>query len=604
MSLLAPWALLLAAAAGVPLVLHLLRRRTGTRVDFPAVRYLLRADREHAREVRLRNLLLMLLRLGIVLAVAMAAARPIGPFPGVGHAPAAIAIVLDDSRSSAAAGAGGPVHGRLVAAAERIVRQGGASDRLWLVTMDGGVVGGHADAVRDALARARPLDGAGDADATVRRAAALVRGSEMASRRVVVLTDGQATQWSRVDAEPLGGLDVVVFQPAGEPPANRAVLVAVPEPASWSPRGAVRTVIAGADSTTWRVQLDGRTVARGSVAAGGTVTARVQPGARGWLAGAVEIAPDEYRADDVRHFAVYVGDPPRLGTDAASGPFLRGAVEALVLQERARRGDDVLLVPGERARRQAVIFGPSDPLRIADANRALERAGIPWRFGARRAGPAPLRGDGVDGAVAHRWYPLLARAEAAAVDTLARVGAAPWAVAGDGYVLVASAASEEATDLPVRAAFVPWLDALITERLARSTGARLEAAPGRPIRVPAAVDALERADGTVVPMVAGATIEAPAAAGVHFWRRGADRAGALVVNGEPEESDLARLAPDDLARRLGAPRTVADAGALGREIFAAGGRRALAPTLLAAALLLLLAETVAARRRAPREQAA
>ena len=75
MSFLAPWALFLAAAAGVPLVLHLLRRRTGTRFDFPAVRYLLRAQKEHAREVRLRNLLLMLLRVAIVVAIAFAASR-------------------------------------------------------------------------------------------------------------------------------------------------------------------------------------------------------------------------------------------------------------------------------------------------------------------------------------------------------------------------------------------------------------------------------------------------------------------------------------------------------------------------------------------------
>ena len=96
MSFLTPWALLLTALAGVPLLLHLLRRRTGVRVDFPAVRYLLRAEREHAREVRLRNLLLMVVRVGIVLAVAFAVARPVGPLPGFGHPPTALAIVIDN----------------------------------------------------------------------------------------------------------------------------------------------------------------------------------------------------------------------------------------------------------------------------------------------------------------------------------------------------------------------------------------------------------------------------------------------------------------------------------------------------------------------------
>ena len=63
MSFLAPLYLALAAAVGVPLLLHLLRRHIATRVDFPAARYLLRAEAEHSRSLRLRNLLLMLLRL-------------------------------------------------------------------------------------------------------------------------------------------------------------------------------------------------------------------------------------------------------------------------------------------------------------------------------------------------------------------------------------------------------------------------------------------------------------------------------------------------------------------------------------------------------------
>ena len=130
MSFLAPWALLLAAAAGVPLLLHLLRRRTGDKLDFPAVKYLLRMEREHAREVRLKNLLLMVLRIAIVVALALAAARPVGWLPGVGHAPTAVAIVLDNSLSSAAAGAEGPMFGRLAVVACGIVDVSALGDQL------------------------------------------------------------------------------------------------------------------------------------------------------------------------------------------------------------------------------------------------------------------------------------------------------------------------------------------------------------------------------------------------------------------------------------------------------------------------------------------
>ena len=42
MGFLAPWFLLLGGAAIVPLLIHLLRRRIGMQVDFPAARYLAR----------------------------------------------------------------------------------------------------------------------------------------------------------------------------------------------------------------------------------------------------------------------------------------------------------------------------------------------------------------------------------------------------------------------------------------------------------------------------------------------------------------------------------------------------------------------------------
>src|SRR5258705_7301858 len=97
MSFLAPWFLLLGGAALVPLLIHLLRRRIGLTVEFPAARYLARAERDHSRTLRMRNLLLMLLRVLAVLLLATAAARPVARLAGAGHAPTAIAIVVDNS---------------------------------------------------------------------------------------------------------------------------------------------------------------------------------------------------------------------------------------------------------------------------------------------------------------------------------------------------------------------------------------------------------------------------------------------------------------------------------------------------------------------------
>ena len=599
MNFLAPWGLLLAAAVAVPLALHLLRRRTGTRIDFPAVRYLLRAEKEHAREVRLRNLLLMMLRVGIVLALALAVARPIGPFPGRGHAPTAIAIVLDNSLSTTIAGSEGPVLARLVSAARATLAETSAADVVTLVTMDGEVVGGTAEAIDQALSRVTAIDGAGDAARAIARAEAAVSASPLPQRQLVLLTDGQANAWRNVSISDSVGSSrsVALFVPSGTPPPNRAVRGLVVEPLHWSPRGNVQATVSGADSASWRVTLDTRSVARGTVMRGAPILARVESNTRGWWAGAFELAPDELRGDDVRHFAVHVGAPPAVAVDANAGAFLRGAVDALADAGRVRRGNAVYIGSAVRARRPALLFAPSDPLDIAAANRALAGAGgIPWRFGVRQTGPAPLRGEGLAGARAESWYELIATPGVERTDTLARVGGSPWVVAGDGYVLVASAADATATDLPIRAAFVPWLDQLLAQRLSAANGVARDLAPGSTATVPTGVDGIESPDGTRREVIAGATITVPWKAGVYFWLRSGARAGALVVNPESAESDLEPLAPDSLAANLLASAVQRSEADLVRETFHSGGRRSLDSTLLVLALILLVAEALVARR--------
>ena len=615
MGFLAPAWLLLAAAAAVPLLLHLLRRRVGARLEFPAVRYLARAEREHSRRLRLRNLLLMAVRVLLLLLVALAAARPVARLAGAGHAPTALAIVLDNSLSTSAIVDGRPVLDRLRAAGSTALDDARADDRLWLVTADGQVLGGNAATLRDALARVEPLAGAGDLPGAVRRAAGLARASGLAARQVAVLTDGQATTWARPVA--VADVDVALYAPALTPPVDRAVIGASARPARWAPAGAVEARLRpGADSAVYRIGVqtgDGSvvTLARGTAAAaaGGetTVSARVAPSERGWLAGVVELEPDELRGDDRRWFAAWSGPAPAVAAAGNTGAFARAAVDAVVASGRGRPGGDVLVSPAdEAARLPAVLLAPVNPVNVGAANRALERLGVPWRFGGRRgesgdaraAAGAPPIGDGA--AVLQR-YALELRAGAAA-DTLALAGGAPWIVAGAGYVLVASPLVPQATTFPLRAAFAPWLADVVTQRLAGDAGPIVQAAPGDSLRRPAWATALEAPDGRRTAL-SGAVLRAPTAAGVYFLLRDARRAGALVVNPETEETVLDRLPLAQLRERVMGARTrgSADAAQWRAALFDTSGGRPLAAPLLALALALLAAE--AALTRAPRRVA-
>jgi hypothetical protein len=609
---LAPLFVLLAAGAAVPLLLHLMRRRAGARIDFPAVRYLARAEREHSRRLKLRNLLLMMVRVLAVLAIALAAARPVsrivGHLLGAGHAPSAVAIVVDNSLSTSVVIRGRTVLDRLVSAADGVLDRLTSADRVWLVTADGVVQGGTLVTVRAALHRVHPLGGAGDPPAALARAAVLAAGQArsagMSDAVVALATDGQATTWtSPID---VGGARTVMFVPPDAPPPNHAVAEADPRPERWTPRGEVFARLSGvADSAPYRIDLGGRTLARGTASAGDpTISVHASPSERGWVAGAVVLDPDELRADDVRHFAVWIGEPPMVVVDSGVGPFMRDALTTLETTGRASAGvGGIQVVPADRLDHlPALILAPSDPVRVGAANRALERAGVPWRYGAVVRAPGDLRAAAVgDDVTVVSRYALDAHG-ASASDTIARVGGAAWGVGGPGYVLFASPLDPSATSLPIRASFVPWIADLLAQRLGPGAGGGgvLHAAPGAVVSRPEWADARERADGSVEPL-SGATLHASSVAGVEFLRRAGARVGALVVNGEARESDLRRLpvsALAGLARPAGAARAVATPEPWIAAVFEGGGGRPLATPLFLLALALLITESVLTRRRA------
>ena len=176
------------------------------------------------------------------------------------------------------------------------------------------------------------------------------------------------------------------------------------------------------------------------------------------------------------------------------------------------------------------------------AREQYEWAGIPWRFGAIARDLVLVRGtSALEGVQVRVRYPLQRSPGGtanASSDTLATAGGAAWAVAGEGYVLIASPINPDATDLPLRAGFVPWLLDALSRRLG-DDGTILQVTPGQLVvdRALAAASALERPDGSLVPL-ASDRVTMPNESGVYFLRRQNARIGALVANPEPQESDM------------------------------------------------------------------
>ena len=596
MSFLSPLALLLAATALVPLLLHLRRGRVTRVVEFPGARYLARATEENQRALRVRSSVLLLIQLAIVALVALAAARPLARL-GTGHAPAALAVVLDNSMSTGVVSGGKPLLDSLKDVARIVVARSTPQDRVWLVTADGAATEADATALLAVLDTLRPLPSASSPSAAAATAWTIAARAPGATPTIAVITDGQRSTWrDRVSA----GQAVSVFAPLGGAPANRGVVVAEPTPARWASRGAVRFGASSADSVPFRIVLDERTVARGIAPPGATAEVSVAVAGSGWATGRVELPRDELAADDARWFAVWQGATP--GVDARAGSFAQSAVDALVGAGTLRAGRDVWIVTADDVTNQpSLVVAPLRPGRVGAANLALARAGIPWRLGAERRAESVARGPGLSASVRLRY--ALAPTSAAPTDTLATVGGEPWIVGGEGYVLIASPIDTSATSLPVTAEFVPWMARAITDRLAPGGGPITAATPGARVAVPRDADGLDAGGPSRLP--AHDSIVLPVRAGVYFWTRDTKRVGAVVVNAEPAESDLRRLNDGELAARFApAPaRVTHDAGAFAGAVFGAASRRPVAAPLLVGALGLLLVETLLAGARPRRTDA-
>ncbi len=640
---LAPAALALAAVAAVPLILHLLQRHQGRRVVFPAIRYLRLAEREHARRIRLRQILLLLLRVGAVLALAVAAARPFLRSGRSDHRPSAVAIVLDNSMSSSLVRGDRRVLDDLEALALLAADAAGPDDRFWLIRAGEPWEAApplDATALAARIRAVAPVPAGADLPAAVERARdILAAGSEGRVPEIHVLSDGQATGFGalaagRVAAAPPAApqdtdgaapvpIPVLALAPADVPPPNLGIADVSIE-GGLAPREGQRVsvgvALAGAgDSAGLRLLAHDtlRAVGRGAADAVALLALPGQPS--GLLVGRAEVDADALRADDRRFYAARVLPPPAVAL-AGDAPFVARALDVLAEAGRIRQASagpaDVLVSIGGAgltgSAATVVILPPTDPVALPGANRALATAGIPWRFealaadaGDRASVPGDPELDAVLGEVALRT-PYRLAPEAGGEDDAVRVrleGGDPWAVAGDlasarRYLLLAGPLDGGQGDVAGTAAMVPLLDRLVGGWAAAvPEGADL--APGDPFALPGRATAVVGPDGASTPVEGGAPFPAPAEPGVYRVVGGDSLLAAFTVNPPPGESVLARLDADALRDALGADTRVVDAADWGEEIYRARRGREGWRWIAAAALALLVAEMLAAASGAP-----
>lgn len=584
----APWALLGLVAAALPILLHLVQRREPPEVAFPAVRYLEDATRDHRQRLKLRHWLLLVVRTLLIVALVLAAAGPRLAGGGIGgHAPSALVLVVDNSASSAVVVDGEPLLARLIAEAEAVLARATPADRLWLLTADGRARPGTADELRTRLA-ALVVDPARlDLGAAVATGRGLIAGAGRPGE-VVVITDLQRSALG----EGRGDAPVLVLRPEAAAPLNRRVATLDAGAQPWGPEGG-RVSVAIAASDTQPVPVALAAAGRGArdvlLTPGVPALQRAGPLAPGWTRYTATLPPDEFRLDDERSVALRVAPPAVVRWDPEAR-YVAAALAVLAADGRVVAGEGVRLDgigPGA-----SVVLPPEDPARLGALNRALAARGAAWRYGVPVA-----QGERSDsGGLLPQRETILRRVRlertGATGDVLLTVAGEPWLVRSGDLLLLGSRLDPAWSTLPVSAAFVPFLDALLT-RAARGEPVTPDLVAGAVWAVPERVTRI--ADGRTEQAVEGGMLWRPRTTGIHHLLAGADTVGAVAVHLDPRESDLVRAAPGDV-RALWRRTTVAALGDGGGLAFTSGGRGDLRGPLLWLALLLVLTEGVLAGR--------
>jgi hypothetical protein len=630
MGLLNPFLLALGLGAAVPLLLHMLQRHQGPRVVFPALRYLRRAEKESARRVRVRQLLLMLLRIAAVLLVTAAAARPFLRAGDAGHPPTAVVIILDNGLGSAAVEGDRRVLDVLKARALEALDAAGPDDRFWLLRAGSAAepaLPGDAAATALRVRETEPSAALADLAAALEHARTLLAASaDGRAAEIHLLSVLQATGLPRPAPARSAAPPVVVWHPGTDAPPNRAV-AAVTVGGGLAPVAGERTTVAaaitgdGAEPVNVRLLVRDTLVAAAEAPPGATAVLSLPALPAGIVTGRVEIDADALHIDDTRHFAALVRPPPTVRL-AGALPFVSDALDVLEDAGRIRRsggsGADVAIhAAGESlpaAAAGALVFLPPDaPEALPSANLRLAGAGVPWRFGPPLAGEARLAPPADDpllrileGARIQLAWSLVPEAAAPGDSVLLRTtDGAPWAVrgtrrGGGSYTVLASPLSPEASTIPVSAAMLPLL-ARLTGTWAAAQPPRTEFEPGALVTVPPEAGLVAGPDGVPEPVTPGSPYRLGDHPGAWLALSGDSVVAAWTVNAPAAASDVKRLDARALEARLpGWPLHLAsgDAG-WRRAVFRQRlGTELWRPLLLAALLLLIIESAAAAAGRA------
>ena len=206
-----PWMLWGLLAAAIPVAIHLINRQRAPIVRFAALEHLLMSDKRLAQRLKLRQLLVLILRVGLIAVLALALAKPslteTTALPMTPSGPGAVTLIIDDSLSMNATSPQGDssLLELAVAKVEEIVAQGGPETSFALVAAGAPArvltpsVTFDRQAFSRALASVAPSARSADMAGALREAERVLAETGQDERRIIIVGDHATHAWRDVN---------------------------------------------------------------------------------------------------------------------------------------------------------------------------------------------------------------------------------------------------------------------------------------------------------------------------------------------------------------------------------------------------------------------
>lgn len=625
MGVLTPLFLLAASAGLIPIILHLFHRHDRKRLAFPALRYLLRMNKDHARTIRLRQILLLLLRICAILFLVIAGARPFLKGNQGIHEPTATVIILDNSMSSGLIRDGSRVLETLKGMALEGAEQSGEEDRLWLLKAAAPsepAITGSLRIVQEAI-RATEVNGtASNLLMELERAATILSSSSLPLKEIHLISDLQASSFgtpldlSHIEEIPLivsaqqlletsnTYLDSLIIGGGMSPLTNETSHISVQ--------------IKGTNDNLevpLRLVIDDQIYGVSNGMPGNSTVLPLGPFSSTQVTGFIETDPDFLSVDDRQFFVFQVRPPSRIATSGSLPFFLAQALPVLVGRERIQLHPlttaevhvsigGIDLGKATLTNQTVVVIPPIDPVLLPGLNRSLLDAGIPWKYEiSDQTGDSELayweQGPDMSGVSVKRHYQLISTASGSSGEVLIRLRSGePWLVKGFGvsgpYILLASDLGEESTNLPVTAALIPFLDWILSEGTT-SSPINENYTTGDPLMIPANIVAIRNPLGTTKEVREGNLFRTTGTPGIYQLITNDSTISRVAFNVPSQESILETIELQALTDRL--PKSsvlVHDVSEWKNSVFTNRKGAEIWKWFVLIALIILIAETLLA----------